>query len=833
MHFILSIQQRFINYEASNQSDNYYIPFTNFNSILKNNTTWKNNNDPHYVKINNYSYYNYSFDENINLHKNGKAELNFKMLKYILLESNFVTNPFINKIKIGSIISYQDFSFFDNEDDEEDKNGKTRLFLVTGINYTFNKMNIEYSYSCQDYFSYINTRKNSGYNIQDNKKGIIITKTVNDWATKIQTDCSMEYIYQNLEDNSLNQTIMFSISNSNAYNALVSLVEKVGLIIEIDDINKTFWFKLAKNPNYKGLLYSPHTDIKDFSLSQSGQTLTSVINVNNVTRGNQNIGLLSDIPEKLIQYFNTPEWETTKFSSGFYKQKAYDLNLWYKEQNSAGIWEEKIDPKLNNFLTILDNIPWLEPKIINLDYMLKNHLLTKKEYINLWDKLSNDLRIVNGKMLYYQTNYYNFLKASTKWIADINTKLISYGGAFQKDIIDIIEPHDTQTIVNKPISYPGDESDFKKEYDNLYKKLPIKSILINYTTLIEEYGNKLIKANQEFLKNIYLFDEKFKEINAAEKILSNNTTTENAITINEDYDLTMYWNAAYDVSYVSDYFLPKDWKTALYQYNDTSKTIKFIGVKNYNKFIPSINQTFVENSYTRYILAKNSTETNLAINTLNQINSNWKWKGQPGTETKEYYYNITNLENNYMWNSVLKDLPDREWKPFNGTNRIFLVLLAQNAESDKDNLGSSLQNTLDNSIANHNAVWTEIYQKFGHILLEQVYEDTISINSTELYNNAVRYFEDLSNPENQFNLSIIGVNNLKGYKGRRLEISDQIRLAADDFYEDLDNLKEIIKQPLFITDISYNLRSSESIKLTVNVIKYEDKIIQRLVSLIK
>ena len=56
---------------------------------------------------------------------------------------------------------------------------------------------------------------------------------------------------------------------------------------------------------------------------------------------------------------------------------------------------------------------------------------------------------------------------------------------------------------------------------------------------------------------------------------------------------------------------------------------------------------------------------------------------------------------------------------------------------------------------------------------------------------------------------------------------------SSHFYEEEDDLKHILQQPLFITDINYTLRKDDEVKLTVNTVKYQDKMIQRLVNLIR
>ena len=66
-----------------------------------------------------------------------------------------------------------------------------------------------------------------------------------------------------------------------------------------------------------------------------------------------------------------------------------------------------------------------------------------------------------------------------------------------------------------------------------------------------------------------------------------------------------------------------------------------------------------------------------------------------------------------------------------------------------------------------------------------------------------------------------------------MSIGSSIEVNASDYYDKNDFLLKTLSQYLYITDISYDLRVPSDIQLTVNSIKYQEKLIQRLVKLIK
>ena len=77
------------------------------------------------------------------------------------------------------------------------------------------------------------------------------------------------------------------------------------------------------------------------------------------------------------------------------------------------------------------------------------------------------------------------------------------------------------------------------------------------------------------------------------------------------------------------------------------------------------------------------------------------------------------------------------------------------------------------------------------------------------------------------------MNSLKGYKGQELVPGQGIQINANEYYDENDSIYNALKQYLFITDVSYSLRNDADINITVNNIKYQEKLLQSLVKLIR
>jgi hypothetical protein len=115
------------------------------------------------------------------------------------------------------------------------------------------------------------------------------------------------------------ETISYKTSGANASSVLIDIAEQLGLMVGYKEHNvkklgnrsnmfkKYVWFEPDKNEHVSNLEYDPFHSIQSFSLSQDGNSLTTILNVSPSENGDELISLFSDIPAFFASYFTSPE----------------------------------------------------------------------------------------------------------------------------------------------------------------------------------------------------------------------------------------------------------------------------------------------------------------------------------------------------------------------------------------------------------------------------------------------------------------------------------------------------------------------------------------------
>jgi len=130
-------------------------------------------------------------------------------------------------------------------------------------------------------------------------------------------------------------------------------------------------------------------------------------------------------------------------------------------------------------------------------------MITEDEYRNLMNLFTQDLRIINGKLMFYAKAYYKALHDRTKLLADLTNQLDTLGAAANSDIV-------TTLRTAKQITKDFNIDSFHNAYrDTILSNISDKKPLLNYDDILTDYFNKFFNSEQRFLKNIKKFKDYF------------------------------------------------------------------------------------------------------------------------------------------------------------------------------------------------------------------------------------------------------------------------------------------------------------------------------------
>ena len=170
------------------------------------------------------------------------------------------------------------------------------------------------NFTVTDQFSTELSKRNIGYSLNDNidATNYIGAMTLDAWARRIIADCKITWSYTDVDtltsdiirfnnESSYNEIKSFSVSDSNAFDALKSLAEFYGMDIKVNGQSHSFGFIPLKNPLDKGNRLSPLLNLSSFNLTTDSQSMLTVMNVKGIEMPNGDyLTLLSSIPPSIL-----------------------------------------------------------------------------------------------------------------------------------------------------------------------------------------------------------------------------------------------------------------------------------------------------------------------------------------------------------------------------------------------------------------------------------------------------------------------------------------------------------------------------------------------------
>lgn len=425
-----------------------------------------------------------SFDEELDLSSGGNS-LSFSMLKYVYEGKNKVVNTLATSLIYGSHLVLN-------------TNGHRYDFNINNISYEFLADNLRINYKATDAFKYELSSIGVGYTISDDTSSAdyLGAQPIDLWARKIIRENNLSWKYINIDaanaalikrdkqSASWNDIVSFSISDSNAYQALATLGENNEFIINVDYASHSFWFVPQKSPVSKGFYFNPWNNLQDFSLSGNSDSLITVLNITGPEDFNgQEITLVPEIPPVIASFINDeinvgrqklaaclvegdipnpndpstfqPLFMLSADQTDYTDCVGLDIieelgnNMW---ENSR--WNNSLYSSIYDILRARDDYqmtsvdydfldgsaytPWLENKLINIEFFKDTAILSVSEYNDIHDILYNKLRIVNGRLILERKNQLLRMEQDLTTLTDMQIALDTRNASILSSVEELL-----------------------------------------------------------------------------------------------------------------------------------------------------------------------------------------------------------------------------------------------------------------------------------------------------------------------------------------------------------------------------------------------------------
>jgi hypothetical protein len=119
--------------------------------------------------------------------------------------------------------------------------------------------------------------------------------------------------------------------------------------------------------------------------------------------------------------------------------------------------------------------------------------------------------------------------------------------------------------------------------------------------------------------------------------------------------------------------------------------------------------------------------------------------------------------------------------------------------------------------------WFDLKKDYREYLREGYYENTIESNSFNLYLQGLLVSKEHFSPQEDYSLSYINSSDLVGINLKAISVGDFIKIRGEKL-----GILNSSQNELQVVSISENLRNDKDVSLTVNKIRRNDILVQKL-----
>lgn len=559
----------------------------------------------------------------------------------------------------------------------------------------------------------------------------------------------------------------YAISNSNLYNALISLAELFNAQVKFDYLDEAFFFVSNKAARFKGYRLHPDINLRSISRPESSSDFATVFHLEG---GGENDGVIPSLPKEWRMFLS--DCVDKDFTTGWFNKYGKGEDTF---TSLVPLVKQRIDVKndsveernteIQQFAAHMDKIPNFESTAYDFSYFNKIGLLKDAEYTNLMNILYNEVRKLNIKLNINSYKYYSIysdlmlqLEQISFYVGAINTER-----KFQFNAAAVMAgPNAPKKYTNSWISYMNSLDASIAAEKNFMAELRLVAGLItnkqNVTSLDLSVGSLGYNS-------IMMFGYKNKQENGISKMLNEN-------------------NLKQDEKRVERETLRK--KQVEIEEQLADPTISGFVKESISVELAGVHQKIEQ--ITTYI----------GIEDSNAIGG----YSHPGVYVLE----------SQIYGEMLNNLPSSLPSQLTGTN-ISLHELLYDRES-KHNLINKKENALQS-----------LMDKYEPFTIEARYQNSDEPTAYGLLEQGLTSFTKFNRPQISYNISSINIDALEEFKYyTHPEIGDKVMLD-DELYFSYDNEET---NHLVITSYKENLREPGSVSLDVEKDDESELLIKRM-----
>lgn len=781
--------------------------------------------------ISNISNFFSTFNEKISFQEHDQITLTFSVMKYIngvAGRTQAMHNELLKMLTIGATVRLV-------EDDIQEF-----VFIIKSIEPSLSSKNICYNFTCQDEVSYRWSRINLGYSYSTLERGLprniytIVQEILEDcYLTQWDVVASAEL--STAEGSLSKQKVTFEISNSNPYNAIIEACNTVNAQLSVNYRNKTLTFFNKNDRPFSGYRYRPELNLSNLGANYSGENMASIMHVKGGTNEREiNVTLVPYMPLAMQNIFLTDEsWIGTEFYPGWYSNRIFPIYWQALTQEQFEGLDDILQVLRNDLITKPNSIPseftdvfvswelyatYIHTNCTTLQSYNEYILEVQKEYaykylpytLNTVDAVPEEYAMLytldayNEHILQQQAvelqEFKEFVEVANRQIHLgqflINFDFFKSSGLLSQSVYDnIMHIFNVQMRDNNIMLKIYTQSYYELIWELNQKMTDLRGYLDQAAAMYSAIYNKNKEQNNiDISGTIYEYSSQAQQhLNAIEQIMGDEYTGLHAL-VRSIYGDCQPADIPELASILKEYATYKTMRDeALIKKSEIDRKLLDDNLSEYERIQLESERQYYHN---RYI-------TSISLCGDGNINN------EDGTWV---------IYDNCVVSSVYKTLIDKlinEYTPAlhsSGTYNKIQYYDNQNAK-----------------------LWRTLYREYSQFMYEQNYENGDELDSLNLYNQAVSYFEDYNKPSASYTVDTLDLGALEPIALPRVKVGYNIRVYNDYLNlndEALNNI-QFTNNELIITSVDYELRTSQKVSIGVEQVTQYQTILQKLIKIVK